>query len=151
MDENYNATILQETTDSYDQWEGRLDHFTLPKNHRDACIHAHMYSIADKYGIPVLKDTAAAKFKESIEAMFSGEEFFEAVHAVFTTTPDTNTVLRNMVVEHLHNEMKLYGMHEDFDEEFREMPDLLYLLWKYEWSLPASEAMPPGLNATIAL
>lgn len=111
------------------------DRFPPSVIHKDAYIHAQVYAIGEKYNLQGLKDLAAFNFEESIEYMFSGVEFFEAVTLVFTSTPETDTSLRDIVAKHIYEEKTLYGMYKELDENMQTTPGLAYHVWKYEWSL----------------
>ena len=66
--------------------------------HVDAMLMANtlVYSIADKYDIPRLKDLAKHKFEKT--ALSSGSKYFPSiVAAVFDTTPDADRGLRDVV------------------------------------------------------
>ncbi|KAF2440105.1 hypothetical protein P171DRAFT_448040 [Karstenula rhodostoma CBS 690.94] len=110
-------------------------------NSHNAWIHAHLYAIADRYDLPTLKETAAGRFEKSLKSMFSGIEFHEAVGVAFTTTPDTDTTLRQMVAKHIYEEKSIYGWYSQLDACMGEVPGLAHHVCKYEWSLMKGRKM----------
>lgn len=76
------------------------------------CIEVEMYAIADKYAIPLLKEKAAKKFQVCL-AMFTVPSKFphvpqavtinhviKVIPIVYSSTPDTDRRLRDMVVKY---------------------------------------------------
>ncbi|KAI4666975.1 uncharacterized protein J4E79_001656 [Alternaria viburni] len=60
-------------------------------------LHAKIYEIADKYEVKGLKDLAREKFKRSCEQFWDNDVFAVAAHHVFSTTPDSDKGLRDLV------------------------------------------------------
>ena len=56
-----------------------------------------VYAIAEKYNIPALKELATTKFV-GCEGPVDFAKYQELVNAIFESTPDTDTVLRNVVI-----------------------------------------------------
>ena len=77
-------------------------------------VNAQMYSIADKYDIPRLKKEAAGKFDAAILEMMENrsrktrtgtsllEEMMEAIPYIYSSTPDEDRRLRDIVAEIMH-------------------------------------------------
>lgn len=59
--------------------------------------NVRVYALAEKYNIPALKELAKTKF-EKCKAGFSYSLYREVVSAVFESTPDTDSGLRNIVI-----------------------------------------------------
>ncbi|KAF2807276.1 uncharacterized protein BDZ99DRAFT_368734, partial [Mytilinidion resinicola] len=60
-------------------------------------IHAQMYAMADKYQISEMKDLAKAKFEAAMRFHGGYKLLPHVVPIVFTTTPDSDAQLRNLV------------------------------------------------------
>ena len=60
-------------------------------------LHAKIYEIAEKYEVKGLKDLAREKFKRSCEQFWDNDVFAVAAHHVFSTTPDSDKGLRDLV------------------------------------------------------
>ncbi|KAF2434944.1 hypothetical protein EJ08DRAFT_722180 [Tothia fuscella] len=60
-------------------------------------LHAHVYSLADKYNIQGLKDMAGNEFSEAIVEEWNTPEFVTTVKIVYESTPPSDRVLRDMV------------------------------------------------------
>jgi hypothetical protein len=56
-----------------------------------------MYEIADKYDVVGLKDLAIEKFRRACHHFWNTDEFSVAAHHVFSTTPDHDKGLRDIV------------------------------------------------------
>jgi hypothetical protein len=66
------------------------------QNH--ALIHAQMYAMGEKYLIPDLKSHAKLSFSESIPYI-SGASLCEVITEVYTSTPETDRGLRDIVLD----------------------------------------------------
>ena len=67
-----------------------------------ATTHAQVFAIAEKYGIPPLKKKAHYKFKEYLAAyVLSIHDLAETIRAVYNTTPDHVSELRDEIFEHI--------------------------------------------------
>jgi hypothetical protein len=70
----------------------------------DLTIHAQFYCLADKYFVKGLKKEVCEKFADCLDQSFAGSTSYEAVETVFTTTPETDTGLRSLVVKRISEE-----------------------------------------------
>ncbi|ORY18160.1 hypothetical protein BCR34DRAFT_583092 [Clohesyomyces aquaticus] len=61
-------------------------------------IHASMYALADRYGIPTLSEMAKGKFFDSLRDHWDSEDFVEAVAYIYSSTPDSDRGLRDTVI-----------------------------------------------------
>lgn len=61
-------------------------------------IHARVYALAEKYGIPGLKTLALEYFKSSARFQWDTDEFMRAIEVAYMGTPDPEGLLRNAVV-----------------------------------------------------
>ena len=61
----------------------------------------HVYAIADKYNMPALKELAKTKFinNKSPPNAASATAFSEVINAIFHSTPDTDSGLRDVVIQ----------------------------------------------------
>ncbi|CAN9212009.1 unnamed protein product [Alternaria alternata] len=72
----------------------------LPSLNGDAdqlLLHAKMYEIADKYDVVGLKDLIIEKFRRTCQHFWNTDKFSVAAHHVFSTTPDHDKGLRDIV------------------------------------------------------
>ena len=76
-----------------------------------------VYAVAEKYDIPDLKDLAMHKFRTLASSKWSQDDFHVAMEAVFSTTPETDMGLRQIVLD-ICKEHSEYILR---DKEFRAM------------------------------
>jgi hypothetical protein len=62
-------------------------------------IHADMYALGDKYQVAGLQNVAASKFKACLTHHCNSPDFITALQIVYTSTPDSNRMLRDVVVQ----------------------------------------------------
>ena len=67
-------------------------------SHHKRMNNVRVYALAEKYGIPALKELAKTKF-EDYEASSNSVHNREVINAVFDSTPDTDLGLRNIVIQ----------------------------------------------------
>ena len=68
---------------------------------------AKMYAIADKYGIKGLQSLSQDKFKLAAANNWNHSDLPSAIYTVYTSTPDSNTGLRDIVVNLISGRMSL--------------------------------------------
>ena len=61
-------------------------------------IHADMYALGDKYQVEGLCDLATSKFSASLGHHWNSTDFITAVQTVYSSTPDSNRGMRDVVV-----------------------------------------------------
>jgi hypothetical protein len=97
------------------QWSGRgmRPHYNL-SSQPDAflqspnlAIHASVYSIAEKYGIPGLKALALDKFEKEASVHWGTTDFLDAIQEVYTMTVDHDRGMRDAVVKVISSHMEL--------------------------------------------
>ncbi|KAH4862491.1 hypothetical protein HBH75_015400 [Parastagonospora nodorum] len=105
-----------------------------PAGDKDLNIHAKIYALADKYFVKGLKALACEKFEECLKASFAARSFYEAIDIVFTTTPDTDTGLRDLAAKRVSEEKQKYCLdaNPDLRKALKEIPDLAYMVLSYE-------------------
>lgn len=106
--------------------ENATEDLPIPPNANDMSIHAGVYAVADKYNLSTLKETTRDKFRESMDLTFSGTEFFEALDIAFTTTPEEDDGLRDLIATRLAQEEELYCMHELLKHALQTTPGLAW-------------------------
>ncbi|TKA63295.1 hypothetical protein B0A55_10383 [Friedmanniomyces simplex] len=62
-------------------------------------MHARVFAAAVKYQVQALQVLAASKFTAAVEASWDHDDFAEAAHIVYTTTPEEARALRNEVAK----------------------------------------------------
>lgn len=84
-------------------------------------VHAHMYSLGDKYDIPSLKKEARQRFSKDV--IIPGDKKSETltllsvVNLIYTSTPDSDRGLRNLVVRQIYQRYAIASKHfvDDFE------------------------------------
>lgn len=74
-----------------------------PSNH--LLTHAKMYEIADKYDVAGLKDLVTENFRNACKNFWSSPTFAIAAYYAFSTTPDSDKGLRDIVVKTIADHM----------------------------------------------
>ncbi|KAF1831388.1 hypothetical protein BDW02DRAFT_56675 [Decorospora gaudefroyi] len=70
-------------------------------------LHAKMYEIADKYDVDGLKELAREKFTWACSVYWDSQHFATAAHHAYSTTPDEDKGLREIVSKTLFEHMDL--------------------------------------------
>lgn len=69
--------------------------------------HARVYVLGDFYGLKDIRELAATKFRDGCAQGCSASKFPEAAHEVYSTTPDADRGLRDIVVDTILRHRKL--------------------------------------------
>ncbi|KAL1969168.1 hypothetical protein VTN77DRAFT_422 [Rasamsonia byssochlamydoides] len=75
---------------------------------------AKVYAIAEKFGIPSLKDEVKTMFTSQVKETWNSEDFPPAVAEVYATTPQTDRGLRDVVTDVACEHIKDLLKKEDF-------------------------------------
>jgi hypothetical protein len=70
-------------------------------------LHTKIYEIADKYDVHGLKDLAREKFLRASAEFWDSEEFAPAAHYAFSTTPEGDKGLRDVIINIISKHMAL--------------------------------------------
>ncbi|KAI0425897.1 BTB/POZ protein [Xylaria sp. FL1042] len=97
----------------------------------DIVLHAKVYSLAEKYFINGLKKLALEKFKVAVKGKLVLDDFLEAAQEVYTSTPDSDRVLRNIVLKTLHANSRSWLKEEGVQDLLRQLHTLTYDLLMY--------------------
>jgi hypothetical protein len=110
---NYTAPKVLVTTESCNQKppstgtkKKKMPHAPkiTPTGDCNTTMHARLYALGSKYGINSLQEVAKIKFAEAATYAWNHSDFITAAEIVYTTTPDTDKGLRDIVsrtiVEH---------------------------------------------------
>ncbi|KAF2134918.1 hypothetical protein P153DRAFT_279961, partial [Dothidotthia symphoricarpi CBS 119687] len=68
-------------------------------------LHAKMYEFADKYDVSGLKELAREKFSSACLRYWDSDYFAPAAHHAFSTTPEEDKGLRDIVISTVSNHM----------------------------------------------
>ncbi|KAF2732370.1 hypothetical protein EJ04DRAFT_337916 [Polyplosphaeria fusca] len=98
-------------------------------------IHAKVYAIADKYGIPGLKALARKKFAQQTELHWTSAEFADACQEAYETTVDSDRGLRDVVIQTFRANPSL-SLRKDVELAVRETPGLAFELFRMASGLP---------------
>ncbi|KAI4659342.1 uncharacterized protein J4E78_005769 [Alternaria triticimaculans] len=69
----------------------------IPGSSTQLMVHAKLYEIADKYDVVGLKELVIEKFKRACHSFWNDPSFAAAAHHVFSTTPEHDKGLRDIV------------------------------------------------------
>jgi hypothetical protein len=97
-------------------------------------IHAQMYALADKYGIHDLKNLAREKFAETVLNDWNNSGFPLAVQTVYSSTPNNDHGLRDVVVATLNEHRELMDKTE-VEALVKEVNGLAFGLLKSAWGI----------------
>ena len=105
-----------------------------------ASTHARMYTMGDKYGVKALKTIAEAKFESVFASVAEGQAWVSpkptnawhgivsVVEIVYSITPDTDIVLRNIVTAYIWKFLSFFTGLPDFEKMLAQTPDLALVL-----------------------
>ncbi len=80
-------------------------------------INAELYALGDKYDIKGLKKLSSKKFEAALDRIRGGAlEFCAAIPLVYTTTPDTDRTLRDLVFRAVSRNWKLLSAAPNFKD-----------------------------------
>ncbi|KAF2716048.1 hypothetical protein K431DRAFT_258318 [Polychaeton citri CBS 116435] len=96
----------------------------------DLVLHTKTYALGDKYDIPPLKDIALHRFLGDVEDAWNNDDFPEAARITFTTTPDSDLGLRNVVTEVLLQHSTELACKPEIEAVVKDLNGLAYNLWK---------------------
>ena len=102
-------------------------------------IHAKMYELADKYSITDLKDLVKEKFQLACQLWWDTPTFANAAHYVFSTTPDQDKGLRDIVASTITSHAKILLTRPDIEALLSEFNDLTLDLLKAQVFVPSDD------------
>ncbi|RYP78958.1 hypothetical protein DL770_006798 [Monosporascus sp. CRB-9-2] len=85
-------------------------------------FNAQVYSLADKYIIPTLKDQAREKFRTAISTGWAMDDFPLAIAEVYNSTPESDRGLRDPTVEIARTNINKLRGNELFRDALKEIP-----------------------------
>jgi hypothetical protein len=68
-----------------------------------------MYELGDKYDTPSLKTLALEKFRRACQVFWDDDAFARAAHHAFSTTPESDMGLRDIVIRKISENLKLFN------------------------------------------
>jgi len=83
-----------------------------------------VYAIAEKYGIPLLKELAKERFCTWTESNWAHEDFPDIVREVFQSTPESDQGLRDIVVQVVAKHANRLTEKAEFRDAIQECGDL---------------------------
>ncbi|OJJ44456.1 hypothetical protein ASPZODRAFT_18648 [Penicilliopsis zonata CBS 506.65] len=92
-----------------------------PDSISEMLLHVRTYHVAEKYGIPRLKEEVAGNFEESVEYCWDDDDFPTAISEIYTGTVE-DCELRNIVVEIAHDHLGALNKKEAFVRVMTEVP-----------------------------
>jgi hypothetical protein len=79
-----------------------------PGNAGHLLLHTKMYEIGDRFGTESLKEIALEKFHRACGVFWDSDEFAHAAHHAFSTTPDNDMGLREIVAETISQHLEIF-------------------------------------------
>ena len=77
-------------------------------------FHVKVYSIAEKYDVPMLKSQAREKFEKTAKTCWNMDDFPHALTEVYSSTPRTDRGLRDLVIDIVCRHIKALLEKQDF-------------------------------------
>lgn len=115
-------------------------------------VHAFMYVIANKYGIPALGHLARQCFEEAIKQSWDVDLFLESIPIVFDMMPETDRGLRDLVVchgsAHLRDLMEDVNLRARLQELFRSHPVFAWEIFQRNFDDPPVETEESAVIVT---
>ncbi|KAI1130641.1 hypothetical protein F5Y10DRAFT_289054 [Nemania abortiva] len=96
----------------------------------DLLVHAKVYALAGKYFINGLKALALQKFETATQKHWAPNDFLEAAQEAYTSTPDSDRGLRDVVVKILYKNRDLLSQ-ENTQGVLKRLDTLTYDLLMY--------------------
>jgi hypothetical protein len=93
-------------------------------------LHAKMYEIAEKYDVGGLKELVIEKFSRACEHFWDDAKFSVAAYHVFSTTPDHDKGLRDVISGTIASHMKALVKKPEIETLLTEFNGLAYGLLK---------------------
>ena len=100
MEHSSSLQLLRKTSTTPDE-EPPLTTSWQATDTKDSRIvnNAHVYAVAEKYDIPELKELAKGKFQALVSSKWPLDDFYDIAEAVFSTTPDEDMGLRQIMLD----------------------------------------------------
>jgi len=95
----------------------KLDYSDSPQDcggHPALLINAQVYTIAEKYNIHSLKNLALRKFDEMLKNCWEDDGFSSAIKEIYTSAPETDRGLKNIVCDCAKINVKVLLRRPDF-------------------------------------
>jgi hypothetical protein len=118
-------------------------------NRSSFILHAKVYAMGEKYGIPSLKEAAIERFWEDTPSICTDDDFAEAVELAFTITPNSDRGLRNLIIQVVHNNASQMKDNGKIKKLILSHNDLAYGLWEVTSTLPSGPKCPVCHNAFV--
>lgn len=83
-------------------------------------FNVNVYQIADKYGVPKLKDRAKEKFEKANETCWEMDDFPMTITKAYSSTPKTDRGLRDPLIRTALNHIDCLHKTEDFMQVLEE-------------------------------
>ncbi|KAK3658032.1 hypothetical protein LTR56_000760 [Elasticomyces elasticus] len=99
-------------------------------------VHARVFAVATKYGIPALQTLACSKFTAAVAVNWDHPLFAEAAHIVYNTTVDSVRQLRDIVCETIRDHKNLLDV-PAIESVIKSNTDLHHELLRLAYELPA--------------
>jgi hypothetical protein len=94
-------------------------------------LNARVYAIADKYGVEGLKSLAQHKFEVRLHEIDLETDVFAVINEVYSSTPNSDRRLRDLIVAKMYSEIKFWVMQEAFLNCFHHSSDFCKDLFQY--------------------
>jgi hypothetical protein len=109
----------------------------LPEDESHLLLHTRVYTLAEKYDIPSLKQLAKRKFETAMACHYDSPEFPLAIEEVYCSTIDNDRGLRDIVCEAFKCHPQLTAT-PDVRASIQDLPSLALDLFKIERGIPVN-------------
>lgn len=89
-------------------------------------IHAKVYALGEQYAVEGLKAVALEKFVAEAKVHWTTEDFLRAVEHVYSSTPEHDRALRDVVVNTFYERRRELMDRGKVKRYLRDVPDLAY-------------------------
>ncbi|KAH8901904.1 hypothetical protein BR93DRAFT_932736 [Coniochaeta sp. PMI_546] len=89
-------------------------------------IHANVYTLGEQYAVEGLKAVALEKFVAEVKVHWATEDFLQAVEHVYSSTPEHDRGLRDVVRNTFYEHRRELMDRENVKRYLRDVPDLAY-------------------------
>ncbi|KAF2014456.1 hypothetical protein BU24DRAFT_423391 [Aaosphaeria arxii CBS 175.79] len=136
---NTTSTKLPDTPmeEPFDQnpFDGNADQPEESVEKANLLLHARVYALGEKYGIPGLKSLARNKFAAQIDLHLQSPEFPEACQEAYESTVDSDRGLRDVIIQAFRAHPDL-PLRRDVELIVRDTPSLAFELFRMASGLP---------------
>ncbi len=103
-----------------------------PEDYSAVYVHIEVYSLGEKYNISGLKNLARHYFGYCVWFGWNRFDFSSVIRDVFTSTPESDSGLRNLVLSVAQKNIEALRERKEFDALLKELPEFTLNLFDEE-------------------